>query len=139
MPRVQAILEAALYCDDLDRAEGFYTEVCGLERIARDPERHVFFRCGPTVLLVFEPSRTADELRTVKGAVIPTHGTRGPGHVAFRVAADSRQHWRDHLARHGVAVESEVDWPGGGWSIYFRDPAGNSLEFATPALWGLDG
>jgi catechol 2,3-dioxygenase-like lactoylglutathione lyase family enzyme len=138
MPELQAILEAALYCDDLDRAERFYTEVFGLERITRDPHSHVFFRCGPTVLLLFDPASTEDAVRQVKGAVIPTHGTRGAGHLAFRVEPDSRQQWRDHLARHDVAIESEVDWPGGGWSIYFRDPAGNSLELATAALWGLD-
>ena len=26
-------------------------------------------------------------------------------------------------------------WPNGARSIYVRDPAGNSLEFAEPALW----
>ena len=30
----------------------------------------------------------------------------------------------------------EVPWPEGGRSIYFRDPAGNSLELAPPTLWG---
>ena len=25
----------------------------------------------------------------------------------------------------------------GGYSLYFRDPAGNSLELATAALWGF--
>jgi len=138
MPELNAILEAALYCDDLDAAERFYGEVCGLERISRDPVRHVFFRCGPAVLLIFDPAQTESDLRSVAGAVIPTHGTRGPGHLAFRAEPDSREHWREHLRRHGVAVESEVDWPGGGWSIYFRDPAGNSLELATAALWGLE-
>ena len=39
-----------------------------------------------------------------------------------------------------IGVEIEVDylWPGGGRSIYFRDPAGNSLEFAEPSIWGLN-
>jgi catechol 2,3-dioxygenase-like lactoylglutathione lyase family enzyme len=27
--------------------------------------------------------------------------------------------------------------PRGGRSFYFRDPAGNSLELATPRIWGL--
>lgn len=138
MPELQAVLEATLYCDDLDAAERFYTEVCGLERITRDPVRHVFFRCGPTVVLVFDPAQTEHDVRHVGDAVVPTHGARGPGHLCFRVAPDTRDHWRGHLERHGVAVESEIDWPGGGWSIYVRDPAGNSLEFATASLWGLD-
>ena len=42
------------------------------------------------------------------------------------------------LAEQRVAIEREVDWPGGGFSLYFRDPAGNSLELATPRLWFHD-
>jgi catechol 2,3-dioxygenase-like lactoylglutathione lyase family enzyme len=36
-----------------------------------------------------------------------------------------------------VRIEREIAWPGGGYSIYFRDPSGNSVELATPKLWGL--
>jgi len=36
-----------------------------------------------------------------------------------------------------VAVEADFEWPGGGRSIYFRDPAGNCLEFAEPRIWKL--
>ena len=43
----------------------------------------------------------------------------------------------DHVAAHGVGIESTVEWPQGGRSIYFRDPAGNSLEFAEARIWGL--
>jgi catechol 2,3-dioxygenase-like lactoylglutathione lyase family enzyme len=35
----------------------------------------------------------------------------------------------------GIAVEAEVTWPGGGRSLYFRDPAGNSLEIAEARIW----
>jgi hypothetical protein len=37
----------------------------------------------------------------------------------------------------GVEIESDFLWPSGGRSIYFRDPAGNCLEFADPRIWGL--
>jgi len=47
--------------------------------------------------------------------------------------------WKKHLADHGVEIEKEVEWPKGGKSIYFRDPAGNSVELATRGLWGLPG
>ena len=30
-----------------------------------------------------------------------------------------------------------VTWPNGARSIYFRDPAGNSLECAEPGLWSI--
>jgi hypothetical protein len=36
-----------------------------------------------------------------------------------------------------VLIEADFEWPAGGHSIYFRDPAGNCLEFAEPKIWGL--
>jgi catechol 2,3-dioxygenase-like lactoylglutathione lyase family enzyme len=44
----------------------------------------------------------------------------------------------DKLRAAGVAIESDFHWPNGGRSIYFRDPAGNSLECAEAIIWGLD-
>ncbi len=38
---------------------------------------------------------------------------------------------------HGVEIEKEVEWPKGGTSLYFRDPAGSSVELVTRGLWGL--
>jgi catechol 2,3-dioxygenase-like lactoylglutathione lyase family enzyme len=50
--------EAALYTNDLAAAERFYHEVLGLEIISRMEGRGISFRCGATVLLVFDPART---------------------------------------------------------------------------------
>jgi catechol 2,3-dioxygenase-like lactoylglutathione lyase family enzyme len=132
---IQGILETSLYTRDLDAAVAFYGGVLGLELIARAPERHIFYRCGNAVLLVFNPDHTSLEQTTVNGARIPLHGARGEGHVAFRVAEQQFDACREHLVRHGVAIESEVRWPHGGRSLYVRDPARNSVEFATPDLW----
>lgn len=131
--RAREILEASLYADDLDAAEAFYTAVLGLPVVARAPGRHVFLRCGGRMLLVFRASAAA------RGGAVPAHGAAGAGHLAFAAAPAEMGAWRRHLQRHGVAVEAEHHWPGGGESLYFRDPAGNSLELATPAVWGLDG
>lgn len=129
---VTRIVETCLYVDDLDAATRFYHETLGLEPFASVSGRHVFFRCGAGVLLLFNPHETA------KGAgSAPAHGARGAGHVAFAMAADQADPWRAWLAQHGVPVETEVAWPGGGFSLYFRDPAGNSLELTTLATWGL--
>lgn len=131
-----AILESALYVEDLDAAGRFYAEVLGLELIARAPGRHVFFRCGRGVLLLFDPAAT--EVPPVEGTLpVPPHGARGPGHLCFRADGDEIDAWAERLAAAGVAVESAVRWPQGGRSIYFRDPAGNSLEFAEARIWGL--
>jgi catechol 2,3-dioxygenase-like lactoylglutathione lyase family enzyme len=130
--RVTEILETCLYADDLAAAERFYGEVLGLERYAASPGRHVFFRCGSRMFLVFRAAAT----RT-PNAGVPAHGATGPGHVAFGVPAKDLDAWRSRLQEAGVPIELEKSWPGGGRSLYFRDPAGNSLELTTPAIWGL--
>jgi hypothetical protein len=45
--------------------------------------------------------------------------------------------WRARFAERGIVVEADVQWPGGGRSLYVRDPAGNSVELAAATLWGL--
>jgi len=132
-----AVLETCLYAADLDAAERFYTNVLGLEVLSRTPGRNVFFRCGRGVFLVFDPARTARETLTVGGSRVPLHGATGAGHAAFAMGERDVDAWRGQLREASVPIESEVLWPGGGRSLYFRDPAGNSVELATPRTWGL--
>lgn len=124
------VLETCICVDDLDAAEAFYGGVLGLVRIERHPERHVFYRCGPGVFLIFvaEHSSLAD-------SALPPHGTSGPGHAAFAVPGEDIELWKHHLAANHIEIEHEIDWPQGGRSIYFRDPAGNSIELAEPRIW----
>lgn len=124
------ILETALYVSDIEHADEFYTNVLGLQRISIQPERHVFYYCGDGVLLLFRAEATA-----VPTSSVPAHGAHGPGHIAFRVKEEEMEAWRQHLQRCGVAIETEIRWPEGGYSIYFRDPDGNSLELATANVW----
>jgi catechol 2,3-dioxygenase-like lactoylglutathione lyase family enzyme len=132
------VLETCIYVDDLDAAERFYHDVLGLEVLSRMPGRQVFFVCGDAVFLVFDRSATSAVEGVVNGARIPRHGTTGAGHVAFAATDEEITAWRRRLAEAGVAIESEVRWPRGGRSIYFRDPAGNSVELAMPEIWGLE-
>ncbi len=131
------VLESILYAQDLVAAERFYHEVLGLKLVSHEPHRHVFFRCGRQMVLVFDPRATAQEVVEMGGGTIPRHGAQGPGHLAFSVKAAEIDDWRARLMKDGVSIESEIAWPGGGRSLYFRDPAGNSIELATPQLWGL--
>ena len=131
------VLETCLYASDLDAAERFYGTVLGLDAFAREPDRHVFFRCGAGVLLVFNPARTRTAAGQVAGVAIPPHGASGPGHVAFRIAERELAAWRTRLENAGIAIEAEVAWPRGGHSLYVRDPAGNSVELAPASIWGL--
>ncbi|MEO0821682.1 MAG: VOC family protein [Pseudomonadota bacterium] len=130
------ILETALYAENLAETAAFYAEVLGLERFAEAPGRHVFFRLEGSVLLLFRPEATA--VPPPPGALaVPPHGATGPGHACFAASEAELAAWERRLVAAGVAVESRVDWPQGGRSLYFRDPAGNSLEFAEPRIWGL--
>lgn len=132
MGEIEAVIETGIYVDDLDRAEAFYRDVLGLAVIAKEPGRHVFFRVGQgNVLLAFNAAAT------LKGDMLPAHGSKGPGHFALGIAAADFDAWRQRLVAHGVLIEKEVHWPRGGKSLYFRDPAGNSVELITPGLWGL--
>ena len=126
---IQGVLETALYVEDLEAAERFYHGVLGLDVLFRDEGRHVFFRCGTGVVLIFNPNATRVEEHLA-------HGADGAGHAAFAVRHDDLDGAKAHLTAHGIAIEEDRTWPNGGRSLYVRDPAGNSIELATPDLWG---
>jgi catechol 2,3-dioxygenase-like lactoylglutathione lyase family enzyme len=129
---VREVMETCLYAADLESAERFYSGVLGLPAIGREAGRHVFFRCGRGVLLIFSPIKAAEE-----GHDVPPHGSTGPGHIAFAVPEEELPLWRSRLEQAGVSIERDFEWPWGGRSIYFRDPAGNSLEVTTPRIWSI--
>ena len=129
------MLETAVYAEDLVAARRFYGGVLNLPEIFSVPGRQLVFRCQQSVLLVFNPQQTEREQIKINDGAIPLHGARGAGHVAFCVTATEMGAWRQLLRVKGVPIESEVAWPNGAHSIYFRDPAGNSLELATPDIW----
>ena len=135
--RLARVLETSLYAEDLEAAAHFYGTVLGLELFSRQPDRHVFFRCGEGMLLVFNPDVTSTHATLVGSAPVPLHGAAGAGHVAFAVDDAELPAWRARLERYAVMIESEVEWPRGGRSVYVRDPAGNSIELAAPSIWGL--
>jgi catechol 2,3-dioxygenase-like lactoylglutathione lyase family enzyme len=130
------ILETVLYASDLGAAEAFYRDVMGFDAFASVPGRHLFYRCGEQVLLIFNPDAT--RVSPAPGALpVPPHGALGPGHICFRATAAELDAWVGRLAAKAVAIEADFEWPRGGRSIYFRDPAGNCLEIAEPRIWGL--
>jgi catechol 2,3-dioxygenase-like lactoylglutathione lyase family enzyme len=131
MSTVAGIAETCLYARDLAAAERFYADVIGLEVYSRLAGKFVFFRCGGGMLLIFNPDAS------LKGENLPAHGASGPGHVAFAIRDAEIDDWRRHLEGAGVPVEHEEKWGDRGRSLYFRDPAGNSVEVTTPHIWGL--
>jgi catechol 2,3-dioxygenase-like lactoylglutathione lyase family enzyme len=132
MRPIECVVETGIYADDLDQAERFYRDVLGLTTRGKEAGRHVFFQVGDrSMLLVFRPEAT------LRGDHLPAHGARGPGHFAMGIAAEDLDAWRERLRLHQVTIEYEEAWERGGHSLYFRDPAGNSVELMTHGLWGL--
>ncbi len=129
MPQIHQIIETSLYVRDLAETERFYRRVFEIEPYGKAAGRHLFFKVGGYMLLLF----VADSTRA--GDDLPAHGASGPGHVAFAVSHEDVEAWRRHLQACGVPIEHEHTWPSGGRSIYFRDPSGNSLELVTPDTW----
>ncbi|RIH84930.1 Metallothiol transferase FosB [Meiothermus luteus] len=127
--RVDGVLETCLYATDLEAVRRFYQEVLGLELFAEQAGRHLFFRVGQGVFLVFNPEATLQE------TALPPHGAQGPGHVCFRVPAQDLEAWAARLVSQGHPV-TWTDWKAGR-SLYVRDPAGNLVELAPGAIWGL--
>lgn len=134
----EGILETCLYADDLVAAERFYTQILGLRLVRREVTRHLFFRCGDHMLLIFRPDASMRRPLIGDRTPVPPHGAKGPGHVCFRVQATEFPRWIQRLQSHRIRIEADFHWPGGARSLYFRDPAGNSLEFAEPRLWPMD-
>lgn len=134
-PPLTGTLESALYASDLDAAAAFWTGIIGLTEIGRVPGRHVFFRCGAQILLIFDPAATVQPPQPGARLPVPPHGSCGAGHFCISAPPQAIQAWRDHLELSGVAIEADFIWPQGGRSIYFRDPAGNSIEIADASIW----
>ncbi|MBM3528833.1 MAG: glyoxalase [Alphaproteobacteria bacterium] len=136
MPKLDGILETALYTGDMARARAFYEGTLGLQPIFEDKRLVAYGVAGRDVLLIF-PQGAATETVTFPGGTIPGHDGSGPQHIAFRVGKEEMAVWETHLATCGVAIEGETKWSRGGRSIYFRDPDGHLLELATPGLWAV--
>jgi len=132
---IERVLETCLYARDLDAAERFYGSVLGLDRVSRVEGRHVFFRCGRQMVLIFQPEATAREETLA-------HGATGPGHVAFAMPDGDLDDWRAYLEDEGVEIEAMKTWGEStdptGRSLYVRDPAGNSVELAHSGIWPVD-
>jgi catechol 2,3-dioxygenase-like lactoylglutathione lyase family enzyme len=134
MPELRGVLETSLYVSDLERSRLFYTRLFGFPVLVRDDRLCAFDVCGRQVLLLFVKDATAI---TTPGGTIPSHRGDGHLHLAFAIARDDLDSWGRRLKQEQVPIESQVEWPRGGRSIYFRDPDGHLIELATPGLWAI--
>src|SRR5690625_2291923 len=132
---ISEIIETCLYAENLDEVRDFYTLLPGLILVAEEERRQLFCSCGAKMLLIFNPAHTSTEQTDVDRQIAPLHGSRGAAHIAFSIKKEDQRKWREFFNETHIPIESEVTWPNGIVSLYFRDPAGNSLEVVSPDLW----
>jgi len=89
------------------------------------------------VLLLFRKGGSAKSTVTPYGT-IPSTDADGSLHVAFSILPLDFETWLERLPAVGVAIESVVNWPEGGRSIYFRDPDNHVIELKTSNWHGKE-
>ena len=116
------IKETCLYVRDLGAVKSFYHDVLGLSIIHHEPNKHIFFRLGSSVLLFFNPDDS--KMKTSP----PGHFAEGKQHVAFEVKKSDYVRAKQEIKAKGINITDEVVWKHGTESFYFEDPVGNVLE-----------
>ncbi|KAA0012179.1 glyoxalase [Billgrantia pellis] len=136
MPKLNGVLETALYVDDMDRARVFFEGVMGLEPFNADHRFTAYDAGAGSVLLLFLQGETLETVVLPKRmGTIPPHDGKGRVHLAFAISTQELPAWERQLDDHGVVIEGRTHWPRGGESLYFRDPDGHLIELATPGVW----
>jgi catechol 2,3-dioxygenase-like lactoylglutathione lyase family enzyme len=128
------IVETCLHVEDLNRSREFYSDLFGYPLMKSD-ERFCAFHVGHHQVLLLFLHGSDPEGSILPFGTIPAHGTSGRAHLGFGVPAISLPAWRERLEKKSISIESSFTWPGGGTSIYFRDPDGHLLELLTPGVW----
>ncbi|MGO4740027.1 VOC family protein [Bosea sp. 2KB_26] len=134
MPRLNRIIETALYVEDLDRAQTFYETKLGLKPMLQTRTLFAYDVGGESVLLLFLRGQSLHTQSSANGN-IPPHDGHGPLHICFAIDTSELTAWEERLQQHGIDIEGRMSWDRGGSSIYFRDPDGHLLELMTPGIW----
>jgi catechol-2,3-dioxygenase len=136
MPKIQKVIETALYCDNLELMSSFYKEVLQLEIMVKDERLCAFNVNGQSVFLLFQREESRTPVSTAGGVIPPHHGL-GPTHMAFAIEKNELSEWEIRLLQYNIKIVSQVQWPLGGTSIYFHDPENHLIELLTPGVWKI--
>ena len=134
MPALNGVKETCLHVEDLARSRRFYEAVMGFTAVAWDDHFCAYDAGGQTMLLLFVRGMSGAP-KVLPGGVIPPHDGGGRLHVGFAIPVEELPKWAAHLRLHEVPIESAMEWPRGGKSLYFRDPDEHLLEVLTPGVW----
>jgi catechol 2,3-dioxygenase-like lactoylglutathione lyase family enzyme len=121
MPKTEGVLHFTIPVKNLDRAEKFYAEVLGFEKVGRI-DRIVFMRAGDDFF----------NLTFSENPITLNAEGRHEIHSAFRVTPQVYEETLKLLPAKGVEVFKQEDRQQGvfiGRSAYIRDPDGNVIEF----------
>ena len=131
--KFRKIVETSIYSSDLEKMKEFYVDKLGLTLVSEQKGRHVFLKTDKNMLLIFNYGVTGAEKETSHGAPTPPSMI----HVAFEIESDEYEDTKDLLEKNNIQIEKEVVWENDmkSRSIYFRDPAGNLVEFITRNFW----
>jgi catechol 2,3-dioxygenase-like lactoylglutathione lyase family enzyme len=134
MLTTRGILESSLYVDDLPRSAEFYRSLFEFDVLASD-DRFCALNAGDRQILLLFRRDASSTPSVLPGGTIPGHEGRGRLHLAFAIDRDDLEAWQRRLQERGIPIESQVNWPRGGVSLYFRDLDSNLIELATPGIW----
>jgi len=152
---LRGVNHLALVCKDMAHTVDFYCNVLGMPltktmELPNGRGQHFFFDIGNGDSLAFfwfpdapeaAPGIASPEANVGKGSIMTAHGSMN--HVAFDIAAEKIEGYRDKLRAKGVEVTEVVNHEDSPRhvgatvneytfvrSIYFFDPNGILLEFA---------
>src|SRR5712691_13317150 len=102
MPKLDRVLETALYVNDLERAARFYADVLRLRPLFADARLRAFAVGGVSVVLLFRRGASLETTR-MPGGTIPPHDGSGALHVAFGIASAEVAAWLARLGAHATS------------------------------------
>ena len=123
------VKETCLYVEDLDKTDIFYHGLLKLPVISKVPNRHIFFRCGESVLLCFLNKATIMEKN------LPPHYAIGRQHIALEVNHRSYNKSKREIIEAGIEIIHTEPWGDKYESFYFHDPDGHVLEIVPTGMW----
>jgi catechol 2,3-dioxygenase-like lactoylglutathione lyase family enzyme len=133
-PPLEGLVETALYVTDVKRSRDFYVGIFGFEPMGGDERIQSLAVREGQVLLLFRQGATRRPI-PIGGGFIPPHDGAGEQHFAFGIELEVYEDWKTFIQGLHIGIQSEVAWPHGGRSLYFRDPDRLVVELVTRGVW----
>lgn len=153
---ISHVLELCLYVKDIQKSNAFYTKILGLTAEELKPAilkgRMSVYPVGNTTILLFTLGQTNEDVYPIPSQLdlcVPKHGPEEKAMQALVEGGEKlRQHyclavetkaealeWEKYLKENGVECHGKMEWPRGGYSVYFLDPDGHVGEIASRGIW----